>query len=128
MYHVLFDSVTVTVPVATVNAEFGQGATLVARDAKQLGMIDKIAKPALRAVRTESLTASDGDSPAATTEPTAAGGEQPKKESKTMDLATLKKEHPEVFKAMEKYYIEVFGNASSIHQSGREAKAALETK
>ncbi|MEE9554875.1 MAG: cysteine desulfurase family protein [candidate division Zixibacteria bacterium] len=34
--------------------------------------------------------------------------------------------HPEVFKAMEKYYIEVFGNASSIHQSGREAKAALE--
>ncbi len=35
--------------------------------------------------------------------------------------------HPEVFKAMEKYYVEVFGNASSIHQSGREAKAALET-
>ena len=34
--------------------------------------------------------------------------------------------HPEVFKAMEKYYIEVFGNASSIHQSGREARAALE--
>lgn len=34
--------------------------------------------------------------------------------------------HPEVFEAMQSYFMEVFGNASSIHQSGREAKAALE--
>ncbi len=34
--------------------------------------------------------------------------------------------HPEVFEAMQPYFIDVFGNASSIHQSGREAKAALE--
>jgi cysteine desulfurase len=34
--------------------------------------------------------------------------------------------HPEVFEAMQPYFMEVFGNASSIHQSGREAKAALE--
>lgn len=34
--------------------------------------------------------------------------------------------HPEVLKAMTYYFSEGFGNASSIHQSGREAKAALE--
>lgn len=34
--------------------------------------------------------------------------------------------HPEVLKAMEYHLTEGFGNASSIHQSGREAKAALE--
>jgi cysteine desulfurase len=34
--------------------------------------------------------------------------------------------HPEVLEAMKPYFIERFGNASSIHQSGREAKAGLE--
>lgn len=34
--------------------------------------------------------------------------------------------HPEVLEAMQPYFMEGFGNASSIHQSGREAKAALE--
>ncbi len=34
--------------------------------------------------------------------------------------------HPEVFEATKPYFIERFGNASSIHQSGREAKAGLE--
>lgn len=34
--------------------------------------------------------------------------------------------HPEVLEAMKPYFIERFGNASSIHQSGREAKADLE--
>jgi ClpP class serine protease len=33
-----------------VNANFGRGAVLLAKDAKRLGMIDKIAKPQLRAV------------------------------------------------------------------------------
>jgi len=34
--------------------------------------------------------------------------------------------HPEVLEAMQPYFSEVYGNASSLHQSGREAKAALE--
>jgi len=34
--------------------------------------------------------------------------------------------HPEVVEAMLPYFSQVFGNASSLHQSGREAKAALE--
>jgi cysteine desulfurase len=34
--------------------------------------------------------------------------------------------HPEVIQAMLPYFTEKFGNASSIHASGREAKAALE--
>ena len=34
--------------------------------------------------------------------------------------------HPEVMEAMRPYFTEKFGNASSIHQSGREAKSALE--
>lgn len=34
--------------------------------------------------------------------------------------------HPEVVKAMHPYHEEIFGNASSVHQFGREAKKALE--
>jgi cysteine desulfurase len=34
--------------------------------------------------------------------------------------------HPRVVEAMKPYFSEVYGNASSLHQSGREAKAALE--
>ncbi len=34
--------------------------------------------------------------------------------------------HPEVLEAMLPYFSQAFGNASSLHQSGREAKAALE--
>jgi cysteine desulfurase len=34
--------------------------------------------------------------------------------------------HPEVLDAMQPYFSGVYGNASSLHQSGREAKAALE--
>ena len=34
--------------------------------------------------------------------------------------------HPQVLEAMKPYFSDIFGNASSLHQSGREAKAALE--
>lgn len=34
--------------------------------------------------------------------------------------------HPEVLEAMLPYFSQVYGNASSLHESGREAKAALE--
>jgi cysteine desulfurase len=34
--------------------------------------------------------------------------------------------HPEVLETMQPYFSDIYGNASSLHQSGREAKAALE--
>lgn len=67
--------------VSSVNEDFGRGATLLASDAKRRGMIDAIAKPALRAVK-----------------PTAQAGGQHQETSK-MDIATLKKEHPDVYAA-----------------------------
>ena len=33
---------------------------------------------------------------------------------------------PEVFEAMRPYFLENFGNASSIHQQGQQARAAVE--
>ncbi len=34
--------------------------------------------------------------------------------------------HPEVFEAMKPYFMDIFGNASSVHEFGRKARAALE--
>ena len=65
-----------------VRESYGRGASLVARDAKERGMIDGIAGDGLRVV-------SD------TNQATANGGS----EDGTMDLETLKAEHPAVFKA-----------------------------
>lgn len=70
--------------VEKVNAEFGQGATVLARDALKKGMIDKVEGSAPAAVKsTKSTTAQSGTQPEAT----------------KMDLNQLKIEHPEVFAA-----------------------------
>lgn len=74
--------------VEKVNTEFGRGATLLAGEAKKRGLIDKIAKPALRAVNvTETAIASE---------------KGPQTEPTQMNLETLKKDHPELFAAVVK--------------------------
>lgn len=68
--------------VETVNADFGQGAVLLADEALKRGMIDGVAKTALQSVKsTNSTTAKSGDQPEAT----------------EMDLNKLKAEHPSVY-------------------------------
>lgn len=69
-----------------VNAEYGQGATLLADDALKRGMIDAIAEAPLRVVkstRTQTTATSGGNKP----------------ETGFMDLATLKAQHPDVYAA-----------------------------
>lgn len=70
--------------VDAVNADFGQGATLLAGEALERGMIDSIAETALSLVQT-----SDGTAAAATSE------NQP--EAIDMDLKKLQAEHPAVY-------------------------------
>jgi ClpP class serine protease len=67
----------------TVNKEFGQGASFIASDALERGMIDAIETP-LRVVNSETKTAN--------------GGVNPK--VKTMDLETLKSQHPALYAAV----------------------------
>lgn len=73
------------VPVEKVNAEFGQGATLLAGEALKRGMIDSIAEISLKVVDN--------------TNPTTArsGGNIP--ETGNMDLKTLKAQHADVYAA-----------------------------
>lgn len=74
--------------VEKVNAEFGQGATLLAEDALSRGMIDAIEGGApMKLVDTGKSTANGGGT---------------KTESKLMDLETLKAQHPAVYQAAAK--------------------------
>lgn len=71
--------------IEKVNAEFGQGATLLAGEALKRGMIDAIAESSLKAVKsTKTTTALNG-------------GNQP--ETGNMDLKQLKAQHPDVYSA-----------------------------
>lgn len=73
------------VTVEKVNADFGQGATLLAGEALKRGMIDAIAETPLKVVdNTDSTTARSG-------------GNIP--ETGRMDLKTLKAQHPDVYAA-----------------------------
>lgn len=67
--------------VARVNAEFGRGATVLSAEAKKLGMVDGISKPAIRVVPTNA-SADDG------------GADQ---EETTMDIKLLKAQHADLF-------------------------------
>jgi ClpP class serine protease len=67
-----------------VNADFGQGATVLANEALKRGMIDAVAAPSLKAVKSTKTT-------------TAISGNQP--EASNMDLKQLQAQHPETFAA-----------------------------
>jgi ClpP class serine protease len=106
-----------------VNSSFGRGGLVIAGEAKALGMIDKIQKPALRAVvapvepemPTAAATATPTDAsaaidvagetppaavaPAQSVTPAAAEKQAAKPKGKTMDINTLKTEHPDVYAA-----------------------------
>lgn len=69
--------------VENVNANYGQGATMLADEAKKRGMIDSVAGSPLRVV----------------TAPSPKGGGDSKGE-KAMDLAQLKADHPAVYSAV----------------------------
>ncbi len=101
--------------VADVRNNFGQGASLVAREAKRRGMIDRIGKPMLRAVTVESepeaadASAADdvaGETPLAVVAPVqsipsaAAEKQAAKPKGKKMDPNTLKTEHPDCYAAI----------------------------
>lgn len=67
-----------------VNADFGQGATVLANEALKRGMIDAVAAPSLKAVKSTKTT-------------TANSGNQP--EANNMDLKQLQAQHPETYAA-----------------------------
>jgi ClpP class serine protease len=69
-----------------VIADFGRGAVLLAGEAKRRGMIDRIAKPALRAVNADPELTDNAPEP---------GG----KADVQMDIETLKKDHPALYEA-----------------------------
>lgn len=71
--------------VEKVNAEFGQGATLLAGEALKRGMIDAVAEPSLKVVESTKTTTARS------------GGNQP--EAGNMDLKQLKAQHPDVYTA-----------------------------
>lgn len=95
-----------------VNAEFGQGATLLAGEALKRGMIDAIAKaPPVSARKTNTTTASGGNIP----------------ETGPMDLKTLKAQHPDVYAAAVQEGTESERDRVTAHLTMGEASGALET-
>lgn len=99
--------------VEKVNAEFGQGATLLAGEALKRGMIDAIAEPTLKAVKnTKSTTARSG-------------GNQP--EAGYMDLKTLKAQHPDVYAAAVQEGIDQERDRVTAHLIMGEKSGAMET-
>ncbi len=69
--------------VKKVNADFGRGATLLAKDALKLGMIDSIETTGQESSNVNATASKGGD----------------KLEKRPMDLNTLKADHPDVYAA-----------------------------
>ena len=81
-----------SVSVNDVNADFGEGATLLAREALRRGMIDSIAQEGLQIATSPDSNITGliekEDKPSNTN-----------KEGRVMDLSSLKQEHPSVYEA-----------------------------
>lgn len=81
---------------------FGRGASFVAGDAKKRGMIDKVARPALRVVAEtttapEMTGAAEGSAAAHQTNPSAGVGGTRK--ARAMNLEELRSQHPDTYRA-----------------------------
>jgi ClpP class serine protease len=95
-----------------INAEFGQGATLLAEDALKRGMIDAIAEAPLRVVKS------------AKTQTTASSGKKP--ETGPMDLNTFKAQHREIYEAAVQEGVTQERDRVSAHLEMGEAANALD--
>lgn len=91
--------------VEDVNTNYGRGSVLIAQNALEVGMIDRIVMMEPRRMKTESTPVVDGDNTAAKAETHKEG---------VMDIQTLKNEHPAVFAEAVK----------AGHQDGVEAERA----
>lgn len=99
--------------VDTVNAEFGQGTTLLADEALKRGMIDAVAAPSLKVVKnTQTSTARSG-------------GNKP--EIGSMDLKQLKAQHPDVYAAAVQDGVDQERDRVSAHLIMGEKSGAMET-
>ncbi|MCH9837689.1 S49 family peptidase [bacterium] len=96
----------------TINADFGQGATLLAEEALKRGMIDSIAEPALRVVKST------------TNQTTALGGNTP--ETGIMDLKTLKAQHPDVYASAMQEGVAAERDRVTAHVTMGEAAGAMD--
>lgn len=87
--------------IQDVKENFGRGGILLAGDAKRRGMIDRIAKPALRAVPGKGAAARAENETDPTADP--GGVQQPRKGKRTMeemDEKTLRAQHPDLYEAV----------------------------
>jgi ClpP class serine protease len=100
--------------VDKVNAEFGQGATLLAEEAFKRGMIDKVADTPLTVVSTTDSTTT-----------ARSGGNNPEKGP--MDLNTLKAQHPDVYAAAVQEGVDQEHDRVSAHLTMGEASGDMKT-
>jgi len=98
--------------VEKVNAEFGQGGTLLANEALKRGMIDSVAKTSLKVVKSTKQT-------------TANSGNQP--EANKMDLQILKAQHPETFAAAVQQGTDLERDRVTAHLIMGESSGAMKT-
>jgi ClpP class serine protease len=97
-----------------INAEYGQGATLLAGEALKRGMIDSIAEQPLRVVGSSTSTTS-----------ARSGGGNP--EIGPMDLNTLRAQHPDVFAAAVQQGVDQERDRVSAHLTMGNASGDMET-